>query len=142
MIPNFYLWNPDSSYGLESRIQVSLTRNPGSRVGTREGTLVPWVPETFLARFPVSVESLLLRHSWLRPTAEDVSAFGQHRKFPPRARKTSGTQGRTLAGCQRIFSFLFCYLCCADGSRRKIREKTSRPVLSVSGALSHRQYAV
>ena len=25
--------------------------------------------------------------------AEDVSAFGQHRKFPPRARKTSGTQG-------------------------------------------------
>ena len=42
---------------------------------------LPWVPETFLARFPVSV--------WLRPTAEDVSAFGQHRKFPPYARKTS-----------------------------------------------------
>ena len=36
---------------------------------------VPWVPETFQARFP-------------RPTAEDVSAFGQHRKFPPHARKT------------------------------------------------------
>ena len=35
-----------------------------------------------------------LRRSWLRPTAEDVSAFGQHRKFPPHARKTSGTQGR------------------------------------------------
>ena len=31
--------------------------------------------------------------SWLRSTAEDVSAFGQHRKFPPHARKTSGTQG-------------------------------------------------
>ena len=31
--------------------------------------------------------------SWLRPTAEDVLAFGQHRKFPPHARKTSGTQG-------------------------------------------------
>jgi len=30
----------------------------------------------------------------LRPTAaEDVSAFGQHRKFPLQARKTSGTQG-------------------------------------------------
>ena len=29
----------------------------------------------------------------LRPTAEDVLAFGQHRKFPPHARKTSGTQG-------------------------------------------------
>ena len=25
--------------------------------------------------------------------AEDVAAFGQHRKFPPHARKTSGTQG-------------------------------------------------
>ena len=34
-----------------------------------------------------------LRRSWLRPTAEDVSAFGQHRKFPPHARKTSGAQG-------------------------------------------------
>ena len=31
--------------------------------------------------------------SWLRPTAEDVSAFGQHRKFPPHARKIFGTQG-------------------------------------------------
>ena len=30
----------------------------------------------------------------LGPTAEDVSAFAQHRKFPPHARKTSGTQGR------------------------------------------------
>ena len=29
-------------------------------------------------------------------TAEDVSAFGQHRKFPPHARKTSGTQGKIL----------------------------------------------
>ena len=34
-----------------------------------------------------------LRHLWLRPTAEDVSAFGQPRKFPPHAKKTSGTQG-------------------------------------------------
>ena len=34
-----------------------------------------------------------MTRSWLRPTAEDVSAFGQHRKFPPHARKTSGTQG-------------------------------------------------
>ena len=29
--------------------------------------ILPWVPETFLARFP--------RRSWLRPTAEAVSAF-------------------------------------------------------------------
>ena len=28
-----------------------------------------------------------------RPTAEGVSAFGQHRKLPPHTRKTSGTQG-------------------------------------------------
>ena len=41
------------------------------------------LPETFLARFPVSVKSF----SRLRPTTEDVSAFGQHRKFPPHARK-------------------------------------------------------
>ena len=32
----------------------------------------------------------------LRPTAEDVSAFGQHLNFPPHARKTSGTQGRRM----------------------------------------------
>ena len=42
----------------------------------KDSVAVPWVPETFLALFP-----------------EDVSAFGQHRKFPPHARKTSGTQG-------------------------------------------------
>ena len=34
-----------------------------------------------------------LCRSWLRPTAEDVSAFGGHRKFSPHARKTSVTQG-------------------------------------------------
>ena len=65
-----------------------------------------------------------LRRSWLRPTAEDVSAFGQHRKFPPHARKTSGTQGkrrlidlskiekrvRFLAPCgSRIVKFLIHY---------------------------------
>ena len=33
--------------------------------------------------------------SRLRPTAEEVSAFGQHRNFPPHARKTSGTQGNS-----------------------------------------------
>ena len=31
--------------------------------------------------------------SRLRARADDVSAFGQHRKFPPYARKTSGSQG-------------------------------------------------
>ena len=32
--------------------------------------------------------------TWLQPKAEDVSAFGQHQRFPLHARKTSGTQGR------------------------------------------------
>ena len=48
--------------------------------------ILPWVPETFRARFP--------RRSWLRSTTEAVSAFGPDRKFPPHARKTSGTLPR------------------------------------------------
>ena len=50
-----------------------------------------------------------LRRSWLRPTAEHVSAFGQHRKFLPRARKTSRTHGR--------FSVLFPYYRSSLGHR-------------------------
>ena len=45
--------------------------------------------------------------SRLRPTAEDVSAIGQHRKFPPHARKNSGTQGNVCL----VFICLFCLLC-------------------------------
>ena len=41
-----------------------------------------------------SVLHLWVLLPWLRPTAEDVSAFGQHRKFPPHARKTTGTEGK------------------------------------------------
>ena len=38
---------------------------------------------------------LLLEEGEIRAhTAEDVSAFGQHRKFPPHARRTSGTQDK------------------------------------------------
>ena len=72
---------------------------------------LPWVPETFLARFPVSVK---LRRSGIRPTAEDVSAFSQHRNFPLHARKTSGTQGKVeraflcavRQGWEKFLSFL------------------------------------
>ena len=46
--------------------------------------LLPWVPETFLARFPVFSRGFATR------------GFGQHRKFPPHVRKTSGTQGNDL----------------------------------------------
>ena len=40
-------------------------------------------------------------------TAEEVSAFGQHRKFSPQARKTSGTQGTGLPSW-RILTVLYC----------------------------------
>ena len=43
-----------------------------------------------------------LRRSGIRPTAEDVSVFIQHRKFPLHARKTSGTQG-TSSGIRKTF---------------------------------------
>ena len=39
-------------------------------------------------------------------TAEDVLAFGQHRKFPPHARKTSGTQGTALDAPKHDITFL------------------------------------
>ena len=53
---------------------------------------LPWVPEIFLARFPV--------------TAEDVSAFSQHRKFPLHARKTSGTQDTEHCDCCGIWRWI------------------------------------
>ena len=45
--------------------------------------------------------------SWLRLTAEDVStsAFGQHRKFPPHARKTPGTQGNSARKSEQMKNF-------------------------------------
>ena len=45
--------------------------------------------------------SRLYSDPWLGPTAEDVSAFGQHRKFPPHPRKTSDTQGSRLLSYQQ-----------------------------------------
>ena len=49
-----------------------------------------------IAAYYPGCQTLFYAVSWLRLTAEDVSAFGQHRKFPPHARKTSGTQGSSL----------------------------------------------
>ena len=85
------------------------------------GVLVPWVPETFLARFPVSVKSLL------RPRAEDVSAFGKHRKFTPHARKTCGTQGRVLDS-ERFFNKLSAHKnsLCSSSKLRKPDSVTSK----------------
>ena len=43
--------------------------------------------------------------SWLRLPAEDASAFGQHRKFPPHARKISGTQGISARKSEQMRNF-------------------------------------
>ena len=57
---------------------------------------LPWVQETFLARFPLKGHRDGEKH---RSVPEVFSrglasrGFGQHRRFPPHARKTSGTQG-------------------------------------------------
>ena len=55
---------------------------------------VPWLPETFLR----GVQFLSTGPPLLLPTVQDVSTFGQHRKFPPHGRKRSGTQGRWMDG--------------------------------------------
>ena len=47
----------------------------------------------FLFLLPFSSASEPLHTLGARDFWEDLSAFGQHRKFPPHARKTSGTQG-------------------------------------------------
>ena len=54
--------------------------------------IIPWVPEVFLARFP-----LRLRRSC------SAGAFGRHFR-PPRARKTSGTQGIYLLQFNGLFT--------------------------------------
>ena len=46
----------------------------------------------FLARFPVSVKSE--KREKRRVFFFAASDFGQHRKFPPHSRNTSGTQGK------------------------------------------------
>ena len=52
---------------------------------------IPWVPETFLASFSVSVKSSdpreKLSHLWIPPSAEDLSAGGLYRSIPPHAKK-------------------------------------------------------
>ena len=59
--------------------------------------------QRFLSRF---------RRSWLLPTAEDVSAFGQHRKFPPMREKPLVPSVRVslfsyVSLCFPLFSYVF-----------------------------------
>ena len=60
------------------------------------GRLLPWVPEAFHARFPLSVKA------FKKVTrAKHVSAGGRRNGAPRRTwEKTSGTQGRRLSATQ------------------------------------------
>ena len=71
--------------------EQSFSRNPltprfhmNSRVQLKFPT-----PNAWGSNSPPPTLGARVRRSWLRPTAEDMSAFGQHRKFPPHVRKTS-----------------------------------------------------
>ena len=54
---------------------------------------VPWVAETFLARFLAGFCHASPLVVWACGQSCGGLNFDQHRKFPPHARKTSGTQG-------------------------------------------------
>ena len=57
-------------------------------------SMIPWVPETFLARFSVSVKSVFSRGFVLRPKICRPSANTENSPAP--ARKTSATQGNSM----------------------------------------------
>ena len=107
---------------------LTLTPHLGKNVGLGEG-LVGSFPRTYNDPKFLLVESGL--QLWIGI-----------QKFQWQGILDQETREGTLTGCQRIFSFLFCYLCCTDGSRRKIRKKRPSLRLSVSGALSNRPQAV
>jgi len=77
------------------RLSAGRLREIGSlpRIELQGVSSVPWVPETFSSAVSGFCQVFIVTLARVRPTAEDVSAFGQHRKFPLHARKTSGTQG-------------------------------------------------
>ena len=67
--------------------------------------ILPWVPETFLSRFSISV----IYKSRVHPSIV-ASAFGRHRRLIPlHARKTSGTQGRDSWNTEwnKVIAWLF-----------------------------------
>ena len=88
---NVKLLNTTKLYKHQARHCISLRNrslHPLAMFLPTKHPSIPWVPEAFHARFPVSVKSCL------RPSAEDVSACGRRNEAPRRAReKTSGTQG-------------------------------------------------
>ena len=88
---NVKLLNTTKLYKHQARHCISLRNrslHPLAMFLPTKHPSIPWVPEAFHARFPVSVKSCL------RPSAEDVSACGRRNRGPRRTReKTSGTQG-------------------------------------------------
>lgn len=69
-------------------------------------SILPW-PENFLARFSVSLKQVSLESRAASPIVasacgRDMSTFGQHQNFPPRAGKTSGTQGTSICAFSRV----------------------------------------
>ena len=78
----------------------------------REEPLLPWVPEVFLARFPVSV-------------------IGRHFR-PPRARKTSTpetAQEKPLAPKVNLWSQAHDFVSCMRQLRQHLSRETPLPVL-------------
>ena len=65
--------------------------------------MISHVPEGFNDVDKLSYEQT--SGSCLPLTAEDVSAFGQHRKFPPHVRKTSGIQGISARNSEQMKDF-------------------------------------
>ena len=51
------------------------------------------VPTQGVRDFSRSVSGFDQRRSWLKLSAEHLSAYGRHRRIPLHARKTSGRQG-------------------------------------------------
>ena len=89
----------------DHRTEISSYQPWSSSYGSGKGDIVRWLSTADLNRPTLGARdfsSAVSGFCQLRPTAEDVSAFGQHRKFPPHARKTSGTQGKTVPENSRL----------------------------------------
>ena len=67
--------------GLKRYLNCGSAR-PSPKFATMTEDILPWVPEAFLARFPVS--SLLLRRSGRRPLADPDATRARKKSLVPR----------------------------------------------------------
>ena len=81
---------------LTSILPASLTRDVKSELSLKLVTSTLGARDFSSAVYGFCQVFLVVSPPVASAYAEDVSAFGQHRKFPPHARKTSGTQGKWL----------------------------------------------